>query len=116
MENPFEIILERLTNIERLLSEIKRSEKPVEKSDRCGIEEARIILGTPDKPASKAKVYQLTHLKKIQFNHFGRALVFSRKELLAYREEYTLPPFSRVDEMNNLLIKSAQKHLRASQK
>jgi len=38
-----------------------------EQSDRCGINEARIILGTPEKPVSKALIYKLTHEKKLNF-------------------------------------------------
>lgn len=88
---------------------------PQELPDRCGIDEACILLGTPEKPASKAKVYQLTHLKKLPFMHYGRGLVFSRRQLLAYREEHTLPPSPPEDEMKANLVKSAEKHLRNEQ-
>lgn len=85
---------------------------PQELPDRCGIDEACIILGTPEKPASKAKVYQLTHLKKLPFMHYGRILQFSKRALLAYREANTVTPFSPEDEMKANLIKSAEKKLR----
>lgn len=110
--NPFEIIEARLANIENLLLDIKRPPKTPELPDSCGINEACIILGTTEKPASRAKIYQLTHLRKVSFKHFGRALVFSRRELLAYRDANTLPPSSPVDELNANLVKSAEKHLR----
>ncbi|HBE42432.1 MAG TPA: hypothetical protein DDW27_14755 [Bacteroidales bacterium] len=81
-------------------------------SDRCGIDEARIILGTPGKPVSKAKIYQLTNLRKLNFKHFGRSLVFSRRDLIEYRDAFTLPPPSPANELTANLIRSAQKHLR----
>jgi len=90
----------------------KLSPPQLEQSDRCGINEACIILGPPEKPASKAKIYQLTHLRRIPFMRMGRALIFSRKQLLAYREEHTISPSFPEDEIKANLIKSAQKHLR----
>ena len=110
--NPFDVLEERLTAIERILQEIKSPQKPSEPDDRCGIEEARIILGTPGRPVSKALVYKLTHGKKVQFMKFGRALVFSRKQLLSYREEHTLTPSSPVDTLRYNIIASAKKHMR----
>jgi len=83
-----------------------------EQSDRCGINEARIILGTPEKPVSKALIYKLTHEKKLNFRHFGRSLVFSRKDLIEYREAFTLPPSDPGEELKENLVRSAEKHLR----
>jgi len=90
----------------------KLSPPQPEPSDRCGINEACVILGTPERPVSKALIYKLTHEKRLKFMKFGRALVFSRQALIDYREENTVLPSSMDDEIKTNLVKSAKKHLR----
>jgi excisionase family DNA binding protein len=93
----------------------KLSPPQPEPSDRCGLDDACIILGTPEKPASKAQVYKLTSEKKLPHAKFGSRLVFSRRQLTAWVESHTLPPASAEDEMKARLRKSANKKLRHGQ-
>jgi len=88
----------------------KLSPQP-ESSDRIGIDEACVILGTPDRPASKATVYKMTHLKKLPFMKFGARCIFSRRLLTQWVEQNTkLPPDSRA-EISLSLAATAEKHL-----
>lgn len=46
MENPFELIDKKLSNIERLLQELKSPAPAPEPPDRCGLSEAIEIIGS----------------------------------------------------------------------
>jgi hypothetical protein len=112
IEQSLETILGKLTCLEEILQEIRSPQKSQEPSDRCGINEACIILGTPEAPTSKAQVYKLTSEKKLPHAKFGARLVFSRRQLLAWVESHTISPTTEEDEIKGNLIKSAKKHLR----
>jgi excisionase family DNA binding protein len=85
----------------------KLSPPQPESSDRCGIDEACKITGL-----SSASIYKMTHLKKIPFMKFGRALVFSKRQLAQWLEENTISPADLGKELDKSLIAAAQKHLR----
>jgi excisionase family DNA binding protein len=80
---------------------------PQTESDRCQLKDACEITGL-GKPA----IYKLTSEKKIPYMKFGSRLVFSRQKLAAWVEEHTLPSSSPADELNDNLVKSAEKQLR----
>ena len=98
-------------SVSKCLNE-KLSPQQPEQSDRCGLDDACIELGTPGKPVSKAYDYKLTHEKKVSFKHNGRFLEFSRRQLRAYRESHTLAPRSSEEIQKAMLQKSAEKKLR----
>lgn len=103
LENPFEKIDARLSNIEQMLLDLKRPEPQPEPSDRCGMAEAMNITGL-----SKAAIYKLTHLKQLPHLKFGRRLVFSRRALTTWVEANTKAPDA--SPAINKMIKAAQKH------
>ena len=107
MNNPFEIINERLTAIESLLLDIKHPERPPEPSDRCQLKDACEITGL-----SKAAIYKGTSENKIPHSKFGSRLIFSRRQLVAWVESHTISPTAAEDEIKSNLVKSAKKHLR----
>ena len=107
MNNPFEVIDQRLSNIENLLLDIKHPERPPEPTDRCQLKEACEITGL-----SKAAIYKLTHDKGIPHAKFGSRLIFSRRSLIAWVDSHTVSPTAKEDEMKANLVKSAQKHLK----
>lgn len=92
--------------IRELLEELKTSqEKPL--PDHISLDEACEITGL-----GKASIYAMTHNKKIPFKHFGRRLVFSRKELILWMESHTTSDKTRSDAITENLRKSAIKHLK----
>lgn len=106
MNNPFESIDKRLSNIEALLLDIKHPEPRPEPSDRIGLAEACTITGL-----SKPAIYKLTSLKQLPHMKFGRRLVFSRRALNAWVEENTKSPEqSPADLAMEKLTKEARRH------
>jgi hypothetical protein len=112
MSNPFEAIEQRLITIESLLRDLKKPEektKPVEFDEMNG-DQARELLGSPGKPLSKSKLYKLSHERLIPFKKFGSRLVFSRKELIEWKNIRIEEP-SYNGWLEDQLRKSAQKKL-----
>jgi excisionase family DNA binding protein len=72
------------------------------------LEEACSILNL-----SAPSIYQLTHAKKLPHMKFGSKLVFSRRQLLQYREERTVNAVAEDEAfLLNNLSKSALKKLK----
>ena len=113
MNNPFEILDARLSNIENLLLDIKHAPKetPTQSEyDRIDkIDEACKITGF-----SKSKIYKLTSQKEIPFKLRGNRLVFSRKELLAWLESKTIEPVKSNNNVLNSIAESAGKKERTA--
>lgn len=87
MTNPFEIIDARLSNIEGMLIKLlnnSQSGKQVLVDDRCFLKDAIEITGL-----KSSTIYKLTMENKIPHSHFGRKLVFSRRELNIWIEDQT---------------------------
>jgi len=107
MSNPFDVLEARLSNIENLLLDIKHPAKnPEPVPDRITLLEACELTNQ-----SKSQVYKLTMLNEIPFQKYGKRLVFSRKNLLAWMEKRTISAPTAGDVMENRLAKSAKKHL-----
>ncbi|HZX58833.1 MAG TPA: helix-turn-helix domain-containing protein [Mucilaginibacter sp.] len=90
MNNPFDTIDARLTNIECLLLSLKHPENrktdDSQASDRCNFNDALAITGL-----SKSKLYKLSALGEVPCKRYGSRLVFSRKELSAWVDQQTRP-------------------------
>jgi hypothetical protein len=84
MNNPFQEIEERLSNIESLLLDIKHKSYMKEsiERDRLNFNEALDFLIKQGYPISKSKLYKLTASNNVPHVVFNNHLVFSRKELL----------------------------------
>lgn len=84
MENPFNVIIERLVIIEGLLSKINpptiiHVPKPEPPNDIIKIDEAEKITGY-----KVGYIYELVRKNSIPYHRKGRALRFSRQELDAW--------------------------------
>jgi predicted DNA-binding transcriptional regulator AlpA len=65
------------------------SEKP--QIDTITLADALHLLGEHGYPTSRAKMYKLTSTGQIPCKTYGKKLVFSRKEVLAWAENQTKP-------------------------
>jgi len=65
------------------------SEKP--QIDTITLADALHLLGEHGYPTSRAKMYKLTSSGAIPCKTYGKKLVFSRKEVLAWAENQTKP-------------------------
>ena len=75
MENPFEIILEKLNNIEKAIEKLNSSSNTDD--DFMNIEQAASFVGL-----SKAIVYGLTYERKIPYFKVGKRLYFEKSEIV----------------------------------
>jgi predicted DNA-binding transcriptional regulator AlpA len=107
MDNPFETISRRLSNIENLLLAIKHAPKSeAEKPDRIFLKDVIEITGLKA-PA----IYKETskHNRAMPCARFGSRLVFSRKEILAWMQENTIKKRSVADKAAEELQAAARK-------
>jgi predicted DNA-binding transcriptional regulator AlpA len=95
--------------VEARLHRVEHNEPP---QDRVDFDEARIILGTKEKPVSKSQLYKLSMQNKVPVKRFGKRLVFSRKELNDWMESRTVSTSNAGDVMSDRLAKSARKKLK----
>jgi len=105
MDNPFEAIEVRLSNIEHLLLALKHAPKQqAELPDIIGIKEASILLGlTVDTIYGKVHDRTIPFIKQKQ----TKKLYFSRKKLRTWLEEGEQPTISEIKEQAK---KSLQKN------
>lgn len=75
MENPFEIILEKLNNIEKAIEKLNKASN--NDDDFMNIEQAASFVGL-----SKATVYGLTHERKIPHFKVGKRLYFKKSDVV----------------------------------
>ena len=112
IEEKIEVILNKVSSLEELIQDLRIPQKSAELPDRCGIDEACKILGSEEKPASKAIIYKLTSDKSLPHAKFNGKLVFSRRQLVAWVDSHTVSPTAAEDEIKANLVRSAKKHLR----
>ena len=94
------------------IEEIKSIPSPAPLLDRIGLNEACIVLGSKEKPASKAQIYKLTMLNEIPFQKFGKRLVFSRKALQEWMESRTISTSKDSELITGRVSEAAKKHLK----
>ena len=86
MNNPFEVIDARLSNIEDLLLDIKLGPLPVESTDQdeqlLNIQQAAKFLHL-----SVPTMYSKVHRNELPYMKRGKRLYFSKTELMAYIKE-----------------------------
>lgn len=75
MENPFEIILEKLNNIEKAIEKLNTASKSEE--EFMNIEQVASFIGL-----SKTSVYGLTHKQKIPYFKASKRLYFKKSEII----------------------------------
>ncbi len=76
MENPFEIILEKLSSIEKAIEKLNIvSNEEVDKF--LTVEQLSIFIGL-----SKPTIYGLTHKRKLPYYKTGKRLCFKKSEIV----------------------------------
>lgn len=80
MNNPFEVIESRLSNIESLLLDIKHSPIKVKANSETWLDLKELCNYHPDKP-SKATVYGWVSAKTIPVHKTGKKLRFLKSEI-----------------------------------
>ncbi|KAA6331104.1 hypothetical protein EZS27_020257 [termite gut metagenome] len=88
---------------------VKEKELPAESPDTCSFGQALEFFMEHGYALSKSRLYKLTALKQIPFRHFGRKIIFSRKELLAWMESLTMPNSSASDTILTLAESARRK-------
>ena len=108
MNNPFETIDARLSNIENLLLDIKHKPKaPEALSDKIYIGEVCEITGR-----RLSWIYKHSMLGTIPCQKFGKQLIFSRKEIEAWLNSQTVRKQTTAQKETKHLQSEAHKHLK----
>lgn len=114
MNNPFDLIDARLSNIETLLLDIKH-QKPTEKadiiSDSLTKDQALHFLKENGLPMKTGQFYSLTSTGKIPAKRIGKRLVLSRNDLKNWLASKTVEKPSPTKEAAKILAESANKKL-----
>ena len=76
MENPFELIMERLDRIEKAISNLKRENAIVTESKPMNLKEVVAYMGT-----STSAIYKLTSTSEIPHYKLGKKLYFKKEEI-----------------------------------
>ena len=109
MENPFDIIIEKLTRIETDISALKKQnpgnlqDDPV--NDIVTLSEAVLILNL-----AKPTIYALTSKNEIPFIKKNRKLYFSKKDLLTWLTQGKQKTITEeTDQVNDYMKKNLKK-------
>ena len=76
MENPFELIMERLDRIEKAISNLKTENIIVAESKPMNLKEVVAYMGT-----STSAIYKLTSTSEIPHYKLGKKLYFKKEEI-----------------------------------
>ena len=109
MENPFEIIIERLDNIEKML--LKMANKPNLETTGSNSDEIMNINKVADYlTLSKSAIYKFTMNREIPYFKRSRKLYFKRKEIDKWIEEGKVKTNTELQaEMNQHLINNIKR-------
>ncbi len=88
-----------------------KEEKSDSPPDTCSLAQAIAFLQENGYQLSKSKLYKLTSTGQVPFRHFGRRLIFSRKELLDWIKSQTVTRGNPSDALLTL-AKSARNKLK----
>lgn len=89
------------------IAEIKSIPLPAPLPDRITLIEACELTGS-----SKSQLYKLSMLNQIPVSHFGKRLVFSRKELINWMESRTISTSKDTEVITGRISEAAKKHLK----
>ena len=103
MENPFELILERLNTIENLIKSLKKID-PVLNSpvnEILNMNEAAAYLGL-----TKSYLYKMTSSRMIPHSKLGKKIIFWRNELYDWISAHKVKTNTEIEqEANEYLVK-----------
>ena len=86
-----EIVADEVSAILPKLADFRRKNEPVE-TDGMTVEDAARFLTEQGIPTTRATLYRHVYKDTIPYKKFGRRIVFSKKELLAWIEARTTRP------------------------
>ncbi|WP_395051351.1 helix-turn-helix domain-containing protein [Flavobacterium sp.] len=97
MENPFEIILEKLNSIEKAIEKLKTASNDDE--DFMTIEQVSSFVGL-----TKATIYGLTHERKIPYFKAGKRLYFKKSDVINWITSTRVKSKQEIEQMANEYI------------
>jgi len=113
MNNPFDAIDARLSNIENLLLDIKhppiKNRETQTEPEKINKDQALLFLESKGFIVSKSLFYKSTSLHEIPCTRFGRRLIFTQKDLITWAESRCKPQNTRMSEVSKTLIDSANR-------
>ncbi|MDP4268968.1 MAG: helix-turn-helix domain-containing protein [Bacteroidota bacterium] len=97
MENPFEVINEKLESIEKQLTEMRKAlqgtpPEKVNQEEILSIEEVSKLLSM-----TKSHIYKMTSTRQIPHYHRGKKLFFKRSEIEGWAFECRIKTMSEIE-------------------
>lgn len=112
MENPFEIINERLERIEKMLYLIQEQTTIGSTNNKATDEIMNIKQLTSYLGITKSYIYKLTAKHQIPFYKRGKILYFDRDEINAWIKEYRIATVDELErQATNHILKKPMKRL-----
>lgn len=94
MENPFEIIIERLNNIENKLDQLQKNKNEDSFNELLTVEEVADYLNY-----AKASIYGLVHKKDLPYIKTGKKILFKKKDIDSWIEDRKVKTKSEIKKM-----------------
>ena len=104
MENPFDKLEQRLTNIEKILLSLQNQEQPQSPETDTWFNIDELCQYLPSKP-TKPTVYGWTQAKKIPFHKTGKSLVFRKSEIDTWLSSNRIKTIAEIDAEADSYIK-----------
>ena len=104
-----EIVADEVSAILPKLADFRRKNEPVE-TDGMTVEDAARFLTEQGIPTTRATLYSHVYKDTIPYKKFGRRIVFSKKELLAWIEARTTRPEDKRTAAALRIAQSANNH------
>jgi len=102
MENPFEIIIEKLNRIELLLSNLNSTTEQSSKSNLLNVSKLSEFLGL-----SRSTIYKLTMGRRIPYFKRGKFIYFDEEEIIEWIKLRRVKTIDEIEgEALNYLIRS----------
>lgn len=102
------MISEAIQDVLPKLANFRRKNEQAE-TDNLTVEQAVLFLNEQGYPVKRETLYNLTFKKQIPYRKVGRRVVFSKRELLEWVENYTTRPNEAKEEAALLIAKSANR-------
>ncbi|MBZ5859451.1 helix-turn-helix domain-containing protein [Flavihumibacter profundi] len=108
MDNPFELLLERLTAIEATLSEMKNQSPKMAIDSYQWFDLVQLQTYLPDKPA-KPTVYEWVRKRLIPYHKKGKKLSFLKSEIDEWLKEGRRKTVKEIgDDASSYLVKNSK--------
>ena len=104
MENPFELILEKLNTLESLIRNQKNNGIPSDTNPKPDIEILTIIQASEFLHLAKSTIYKMTSVRTITHFKMGKRIYFKRKDLEDWIGKHKVKTYEEIQQEADLYL------------